>query len=159
MSMKIFLASLAFVALGFLIYYSSFFFRTTEINEPMPVHMTDELREDTLVLSKRGIFFGADLIHRGSGNVFLAQEKDKTMLRFEDFEVTNGPDLYVYLTKNDTPDGSLEGLGDFIDFGRLKGNKGNQNYEIEESIPSDYDTVVIWCKQFGVLFGKSNLRP
>jgi hypothetical protein len=47
---------------------------------------------------------------------------------------------------------------DFVDLGRLKGNIGNQNYDIPAGTDlSKYDTVLIWCKQFSVLFGSAEL--
>ena len=65
----------------------------------------------------------------------------------------DGPDLFVYLSETKTPTGNLDSLGDYIDLGSLKGNKGNQNYELSANIDiSSYNSVVIWCKQFGVLF-------
>jgi hypothetical protein len=79
------------------------------------------------------------------------------MLRFEDFRVTNGPDLYVYLSQNPKPTRDESSLGAFIDLGKLKGNSGNQNYEITEDI-TGYNTAVIWCKRFGVLFSFAVLQ-
>jgi hypothetical protein len=47
---------------------------------------------------------------------------------------------------------------DFLDLGRLKANNGNQNYDIPEGTDlSKYDTVLVWCKQFSVLFGSAEL--
>jgi len=64
---------------------------------------------------------------------------------------TNGPDLYVYLSTD-------KAASDFVNLGRLKGNMGNQNYEIPQGTDLDkYDTVLIWCKAFSVLFGSAEL--
>jgi hypothetical protein len=74
------------------------------------------------------------------------------ILRLENFKATNAPDLYVYLaTDNST--------SDFVNLGRLKGNIRNQNYDIPESTDfSRYDTVLVWCKAFSVLFGSAKLE-
>jgi hypothetical protein len=73
------------------------------------------------------------------------------VLRVENLKVTNGPDLYVYLA---TDTGSSE----FVDLGRLKGNIGNQNYVIPDGTDlTKYNTVLIWCKLFSVLFGSAEL--
>jgi hypothetical protein len=46
----------------------------------------------------------------------------------------------------------------FMDLGRLKGNIGNQNYEVPVDIDlSKYNNVLIWCKAFSVLFGNAQL--
>jgi len=71
-------------------------------------------------------------------------------LRFENFEVTNGPDLRVYLTsEGDVKNG--------LHLERLKGSKGNQNYLLENIDLQIYDTVVIYCQPFGVYFGEAQL--
>jgi hypothetical protein len=55
---------------------------------------------------------------------------DRRFLRFEGFETDNGPDLNVYLATG-PPDGSP---GDFKDLGDLRGNIGDQNYEIPDDV-------------------------
>jgi hypothetical protein len=47
---------------------------------------------------------------------------------------------------------------DFVNLGKLKANMGNQNYEIPQGTDLErYDTVLIWCKAFSVLFGSAEL--
>ncbi len=76
------------------------------------------------------------------------------ILRLENFKATNGPDLYVYLSKD--PTGIDDGI---INLGRLKGNIGNQNYDIpEDASLEEYNNVLIWCKMFSVLFGSADLQ-
>ena len=84
----------------------------------------------------------------------MIQLDDASMvLRLENFRATNGPDLYVYLATDNS-------ASDFVDLGKLKGNIGNQNYDIPEGTDfSRYDTVLIWCKAFSVLFGSAKLEP
>jgi len=57
----------------------------------------------------------------------------------------------VYLSNVEKPNGTVASLREYIDLGLLKGNKGSQNYVIPEGY-ENYYTVVIWCKQYGVLF-------
>ena len=84
----------------------------------------------------------ASVITDGSGPRFL---------RFEEFETDNGPDLNVYLRSSLDPD-------DYVDLGDLKGNIGDQNYELPVDLDlSVYDSVDIWCVRFGVSFGMSSL--
>ena len=91
-----------------------------------------------------------DGFHMASGQVKVLQITDGTqILRFENLDVTNGPDLYVYLATDTT-------AKDFISLGRLKGNMGNQNYPIPENIDFEkYNTVLIWCQAFSTLFGRT----
>jgi hypothetical protein len=93
-----------------------------------------------------------DGFHMASGQVKVLQVSDGTqVLRFENLDVTNGPDLYVYLATDTT-------AKDFVSLGRLKGNMGNQNYPIPENTDIEkYNTVLIWCQAFSTLFGSSKL--
>ena len=75
----------------------------------------------------------------------------RTFLRLESLKATNGPDLYVYLSAD-------KDASNIVNLGRLKGNIGNQNYEIPAGTDlSKYNTVLIWCKAFSTLFGSAKL--
>lgn len=106
-----------------------------------------------------GDFRDADAVHRGSGKVEVIDTGSETIVRFTDFQVTNGPDLYVWLVKA----GNLQNSGDvkaseWLELGVLKGNIGDQNYSLPAGTDiSDYQSVTIWCRQFGVLFSTADL--
>jgi hypothetical protein len=90
----------------------------------------------------------------GTATVIAKGDGDGRVLTLTDFAVHNGPDLRVYLVTGDGKDTS-----DHIDLGGLKGNKGNQQYDL----PGDADigkhrTVVIWCRAFSVAFARATLR-
>jgi hypothetical protein len=87
-------------------------------------------------------------------------EDGQRLLRLEDFESTNGPDLFVYLTVAGASDDDAALDADFVDLGVLSGNIGNQNYAIPADVDLDrYDTVVIWCRRFTTSFGVADLTP
>lgn len=152
--MKKLIIILIVVILGVAIYYGRFLFKKDVVSEELPEEM-----KATVNKTREGSFQEIDFIHKGSGRASLleAPAGHKVLRLEEDFRVTNGPDLYVYLSKNMTPGKNKESLGDFINLGRLKGNEGSQNYEITQDI-TDYRSVVIWCQQFGVLFSYAELR-
>jgi hypothetical protein len=78
------------------------------------------------------------------------------LLTLTNFEVDNGPDLRVYLVAGPARDESE--VDDFEDLGALKGNKGNQQYELPRGIDLDrYTTVVVWCRAFSVNFARAPL--
>lgn len=105
-----------------------------------------------------GAFAGADAVHRGAGNVAVIRAGDETTLRFTEFEVTNGPDLYVWLVKDVVESEEDVTSSEWIDLGLLKGNIGDQNYSLPAGTNvAEYASVVIWCKQFGVLFASADL--
>jgi len=102
-----------------------------------------------------GEFEGADDFHFGSGTVRLIETAPGIwVVRFEDFTVRNGPDLHVYLS----PDSKGYDKA-AIELGPLKATDGNFNYDIPAGTEvSSQMSVVVWCKQFGVLFAVARLR-
>ncbi len=108
----------------------------------------------------RGAFVDADAAHRGSGSVTVFELEDGSrVLRFEQFEVTNGPDLHVLLVPTgETVDRDLLAQVGYEDLGKLKGNVGNQNYVVPESFDPDGTwTVVVYCEPFHVVFSTAQL--
>jgi Electron transfer DM13 len=104
---------------------------------------------------RHGTFHGEDDFHFGRGTARLFGTPDGVVLRFEGFEVRNGPDLYVYLSP---ASGGYAGKGN-LELGRLKASQGNQNYRLPAGTdPSVYRSVVIWCKQFAVQFAVATLK-
>jgi hypothetical protein len=97
-----------------------------------------------------GEFVGADDFHFGRGDAQLIEtEPGVYVLRFENFSVRNGPDLFVYLST----DPSGEDVEEALNLGSLKATDGAFNYEIPPEIDvSTIRSAVVWCKQFSVLF-------
>lgn len=133
----------------------------------MPDKAMDEAR-DTMaaagapVILSAGAFRDADKIHKGSGSVGLYRlAGGEHVIRFEDLNVTNGPDLHVYFVKHPGPESSDDVTSDnYLDLGALKGNIGNQNYTVPAGTDvSAFGSVVVWCKAFGVLFATAPLTP
>lgn len=109
---------------------------------------------------KQGMFRDADSFHQGEGSATVYELPDGShVLRFEDFRVTNGPDLRVLLATHPDPQGRNEVQGPgYVELGKLKGNIGNQNYPFPEGVsPDDYGSVVIYCKPFHVVFSVAPL--
>ena len=114
------------------------------------------------MLIARGSFADADAVHKGTGDALLYRLPDgRHVLRFEDFRVTNGPDLHVYLAARPGVRKAADVTDDgFHDLGALKGSIGNQNYELPADLdPGEWRSVVIWCELFGVLFSPATFEP
>ncbi|MEL7451661.1 MAG: DM13 domain-containing protein [Pseudomonadota bacterium] len=124
-----------------------------EMAEPMP-------EQDSPVVIKSGSFRDADAVHKGSGRAKIYQlADDRQLLRLEDFNVTNGPALVVYLARHPNPTRAADVKLGFYSLGELKGNIGNQNYVIPADVDaSEYGSVVIWCELFDVLFSPAVLN-
>ena len=101
------------------------------------------------------------ILHPTSGTATIYQMGDGTrVLRFTDFTTSNGPDVHVYMVAaDDAKDAATVQQAGFIDLGVLKGNIGDQNYELGDLDLSKYRAVSIWCKRFSVNFGAAALRP
>ena len=109
---------------------------------------------------KSGMFRDADSFHRGEGSATVYRLADGSrVLRFEDFRVTNGPDLRVLLVAHPDPQGRSDVQNSAnVELDRLKGNVGNQNYPIPPDVsPDDYESVVIYCRPFQVVFSVAPL--
>lgn len=118
-----------------------------KVNEPLPS------RASTLAT---GVF--ASDAHATTGRAEIIESEGLRYLRLVDFETSNGPDVRVLLVKGlGTNSKSIKENG-WLELGRLKGNIGDQNYEIPEGTDlSQYGTVSIWCKRFSVNFGAAPL--
>lgn len=155
------------VILGFLAlilpvgwYVASPLFISHSVSEALPTARA--LLAETAVprVFATGQFGVVDAVHHGQGTAkLLALPDGSHLLRLEDFSVTNGPDLYVYLSDQPAPreSGQLHEHRAF-EVGQLKGNAGNQNY----ALPADLDlnafaSTVIYCRRFGVVFSTAQL--
>jgi len=117
------------------------------------VDMPGLLEGDAALLLAQGEFYS--VAHNGSGALKIYQvEEIGLVLRLEEFQVEDGPDLHVYLTTQD-PVENISGsdLPDAVDLGILKNLRGDQSYELPEDLDlTEYRSVVIWCVPFQVPF-------
>ncbi len=103
----------------------------------------------------------SDPVHWGTGGVTILQDPvNGGLLHLEpDFEVGPGPRFHVYLVDRE----QVQTIADFkasemVDLGRLKAFKGSQSYGIPAAVElARYKSVVIWCKEFGVLISPATL--
>ena len=117
--------------------------------------VNENMNETTVTnntMALMGNFIDAgDGFHKAEGIAKVINLADgRTFLRLENLKTTNGPDLYVYLSVG-------KDASDIVNLGRLKGNIGNQNYEIPAGTDLKYNTILIWCKAFSTLFGSAKL--
>lgn len=154
MNKKIIIGIIISLAVPAIVYAASPLFFNVVTDEPLPQITTgsaNTLQEPQTLASGR--FTGVnDGIHNAQGQANLIKLDGKQLLRLEDFKATNGPDLHVYLATDTTAQ-------DYVDLGKLKANIGNQNYKIPEGTDlAKYDTALVWCKQFSVLFGSAEIK-
>jgi hypothetical protein len=106
-------------------------------------------------LTHAGMFTGADDFHFGRGDAQLIETAPGVYtLRFENFSVRNGPDLFVYLTA----DPSGESIDGAINLGELKATDGAFNYDVPPGTDvSQFASAIVWCRQFATLFAVAEL--
>ena len=170
------IVAVALGVLGIFWFGPQFLFIDREVNEELPVGTSqatgspipapgDEVVEKAEktepsgpVTLAKGKFQG--LAHSGSGTALVVELPDgRTFLRFEDLKVENGPDLKVYLSAAPASGDPNAHDDEFVELGPLKGNIGNQNYEIPKSVNiSRYESAVVWCKRFSVGFAAAPLE-
>jgi Electron transfer DM13 len=121
----------------------------TPMGEPMP-------QEPSSIA--RGSFHSNAHETKGHATVFRRSD-GRRILRLTEFETSNGPDLRVYLVAApDVNDDATVKRAGFVELGKLKGNRGDQNYEIPASVDvAKFRSVTIWCKRFSVNFGTAPL--
>ena len=128
---------------------------------PMAEAMPPEMAAGPVAVAV-GSFRDADSFHKGSGTATIYRsDAGPHVLRLEDFRVTNGPDLRVLLAETADPQ-SREELhnGGYTHLEKLKGNVGNQNYELPADLNlDDVGSVVIYCMPFQVIFSVAPLAP
>jgi len=121
------------------------------VNEPAPFASRSEARP---------IFAGRleGRAHPTSGRATLYESLGgKRYLRLTDFTTSNGPDVHVVLARADDPaldQKIVKGNLDYVELGKLKGNQGDQNYEVPVAVDlQKYNAVVIYCERYNAVFG------
>jgi hypothetical protein len=130
-------------------------FINAKVNETMPAGLANT--SQTILAS--GSFHSVAHGTKGTASIYqLADEK--RILRLANFETSNGPDVHVYLVAaNDASDNETVKKAGFLELGSLKGNIGDQNYEVPADADlAKYRAVTIWCKRFSVNFGTAPLN-
>jgi len=108
-----------------------------------------------------GSFHGK--VHKTSGRATIYKEADgRLVLRLTNFKTSNGPDVHVVLiAAKDAEDDAnfLKSSTQRLELGVLKGNVGDQNYDIPAGTDlSKFQTVSIYCVRFNANFGAAPLE-
>ena len=97
-----------------------------------------------------------------NGHWSIKPKDDKRYVVFgDDFSTPRGPDVKVFLSQKRMEDidkrESVDIDGLFL--GEMTEFKGTQSYEIpNEIVLEDFESIVIHCKAYSVVWGGTNLR-
>lgn len=145
-------AGIPLAVIGWYLFRPELLFVNATVSESAPVSTAS--KTETLAT---GSF--ASYAHETTGTANLLKVDGKTILRLEGFKTSNGPDVHVYLVKGKDASQSGVNRDGFIDLGVIKGNVGDQNYEVPSDVSIDsIGGVAIWCKRFSVDFGGATLQ-
>jgi pentapeptide MXKDX repeat protein len=127
----------------------------------------DSMKHDEILKEEKGKalvtgkFHGR--VHSTEGRATIYQAADgRVILRLTGFKTSNGPDVHVILVavKDSADDANfLPGKTERVELGKLKGNEGDQNYEIPAGTDlRKFQTVSIYCERFNANFGTAPLE-
>ncbi|HEX8179166.1 MAG TPA: DM13 domain-containing protein [Pyrinomonadaceae bacterium] len=134
-------------------------FVNQQVNEQFPVASAATTATTNPTPLAIGNFHNVAHETKGTATVYQLPNGQRT-LRLTDFATSNGPDVHVYLVAaNDATDSDGVKQAGFIEISPLKGNIGDQNYELPAAVDlNKYKAVTIWCQRFGVNFGTAPLK-
>jgi len=125
---------------------------------PAMAHSAMAAEEEDPALLARGRFHSN--AHETKGLATIHRLPDgRRVLRLTEFATSNGPDVRVYLVAaGDVQDEAAAKEAGIVDLGALKGNIGDQNYDVPAGVDlARYRAVSIWCRRFSVNFGAAPL--
>ena len=149
-------------AIGWYLFRPELLFVNKRVNESLTAQAPAQLASGDAapVALLAGPFHS--VAHETQGTATVHRLSDGTrVLRLSEFMTSNGPDVRVYLVAaSDAADDASVKKAGFVELGKLKGNQGDQNYDIPGDIDlAKYRAVTIWCKRFSVNFGTAPLTP
>jgi hypothetical protein len=152
---------LAYLVLG--IFGVQTLFYDTKVNEEFALNPSDAEGQESSQATNPAIVSSGKfhaVAHEGTGDAIVYRLEDGShVLRLENLDVFNGPALYVYaVAADDAHDNETVLDAGFLNLGPLKGNRGNQTYELPpEFDPDRHRSISVWCKRFSVNFATASL--
>jgi hypothetical protein len=138
------------------------------LSSPTPGVATTSAPSSPVAAAGPVVVAGGDFVtheHDTSGTARIVRAADGShRLELVGLDTSNGPDLRVWLTDQPVREGvagwRVFDDGQWVELGRLKGNRGDQAYAVPAGVdPAAYASVSIWCKRFAVSFGAAPLTP
>ena len=158
MSKKLVVGLLVLVVVGAGAWYAfrpERLFINQRVNEQFPTATAANMEPMRLA---SGEFHSGAHETKGTAAIFKLADGKRT-LRLTNFATSNGPDVHVYLVAAaDAKDNDTVKNAGFVDLGSLKGNIGDQNYDVPANVDlAKYRAATIWCARFSVNFGTAPL--
>ncbi len=131
---------------------------STMANDSGMMHDSQMASESEPVKLATGRFHSNAHETKGVATIYRLED-GRRALRLTEFSTSNGPDVRVYLVAaSDVQQEDAAKRAGVFDLGPLKGNIGDQNYDVPEGLDlTKYRAVSIWCRRFSVNFGAAPL--
>lgn len=131
-------------------------FTSEKVNETFPATTAASTSAPVAIAS--GKFHGVAHESQGTASVYQVGG-GKNVLRLTEFKTSNGPELHLYLTTAaDATDNDTVKKAEILDLGSLKGNEGDQNYDVPAGTDvNHFKSATVWCRRFGVNFATAPL--
>jgi hypothetical protein len=145
-------------AVAWYLFRPELLFIDARVSEAFPAEKTDSATDPQESVLAEGVFHS--VAHESEGVAAVHQlANGNRLLRLTRFKTSNGPALHVYLVAvKDANDSRTVKDADTVDLGVLKGNKGDQNFELPAGVDlAKYQAVTIWCQRFSVNFATAPL--
>ena len=149
----------AFVGIvGWYLFRPERLFINQSVSETLPSSAANVAAVAEPVVVSMGAFHKGSHETKGTATIYQ-YPNGKRVLRLTGFETSNGPDVQLYLVAaNDATDNETVTKAGFVHLGALKGNVGDQNYDVPADVDlSTHRAVTVWCRRFGVNFGTAPL--
>ena len=150
--------TLVVIAIGWYLFRPERLFINKSVSEQLPDVTTQASTHKGPVTLAQGRFRSVAHETRGTATVYQFAD-GKRVLRLTEFETSNGPDVQIYLVAApDARDNETVTKAGFIHVAALKGNIGDQNYDLPANLDlNKYRSVTVWCRRFSVNFGTAPL--
>jgi hypothetical protein len=156
--MLVAIIAIVIVVIGWAAFRPELLFVNKTVNEALPGVQTASIHENGPVALAEGNFHNGAHATQGTATIHRLAD-GKRLLRLTNFKTSNGPDVHVYLVAaQDATDNATVKTAGFVDLGSIKGNEGDQNYDVPADLDlNKYRAVTIWCARFSVNFGTAPL--
>ena len=146
------------VAIGWYLFRPERLFVDKAVSETLPAARSGSAGSAISRPIVSGRFHSVAHETRGTATIYELAD-GRRVLRFSDFETSNGPDVQVYLVAvPDSSDNDTVRKSEFVHVAGLKGNIGDQNYDLPPGVDlAKYRSVTVWCRRFAVNFGTAPL--
>jgi Electron transfer DM13 len=129
---------------------------------PSPIASADK---NIATIVKSGTFVAGEHDTKGEVRIFAVDGNNYLELDKAFTTSSSGPDLYIILHRSDdvlattVPPAYPIKAADYVIIDRLQKYSGSQRYLIPKNIQlENYQSAVIWCRQFNATFGTAKLR-